>query len=302
MFGLGKPKQISETEAEGEVERAFHEIRQTLRVSGINLNFRTWAGYQKFFPVMWDAMRPNAETRAFETAADRVRAEAVRIAERLGKLDAATSLRLGESQSYQIRRALDLYHYINPKLLVLTSAVSLALDGERTGGATGSVELIERGAPTQMYPMEMVAEEPEDTRLRELFEDIKQTLSLSTINSDYRTLALWPDYLAAGWRALKPITKSEEYKQASEQLRKMAGEVAQTLPYGVPLSRERVEELGEDADEIIETTRKFEHILPSLIINIALFELDWRTPDTLVQSPFPVAARRDIGNRQGGGQ
>ncbi|MCA1603912.1 MAG: halocarboxylic acid dehydrogenase DehI family protein [Acidobacteria bacterium] len=300
MFGLGKPKPVTEREAEGEIERVYHEIKQVMRVTGINLNFRTWAGYENFFPAMWDAMRPNAETRRFEDAADRIRAEAVRATEQLGKLDAATSLRLGESQSYQIRRALDLYHYINPKLLVFTAAVSLALDGERTGSETESVELIERGAPARMYPMEMVAEEPEDTRTQELFDDIKKTLSLSSINSDYRTLALWSDYLAAGWKRLKPITESEEYKQASEHLRLKARDLARTLPYSVPLSRERVEELGEDADEIIETTWKFERILSSLIHNIALFELDWRTPDTLEESPFPVAARRDMGIGQGG--
>ena len=58
MLGLSKPKQVSEREAEGEIERVYHEIKQTLRVSGINLNFRTWADYEKFLPLMWDSMRP----------------------------------------------------------------------------------------------------------------------------------------------------------------------------------------------------------------------------------------------------
>jgi len=130
MFGLGKPKQVTEREAEGEVERVYHEIKQSLRVTGVNLNFRAWAGYEKFFPVMWDAMRPTVETRAFEEAADQVRAEAARAAETLGRLDAASQVQLGESQAYQIKAALDLYHYVNPKLLVFTSAVKLALNGE----------------------------------------------------------------------------------------------------------------------------------------------------------------------------
>jgi hypothetical protein len=113
MFGFGKPKQVAETEADGEIERVYHEIKQGLRVSGINLNFRTWAGYEKFFPAMWDAMRPVAETRAFETAADEVRAESVRIAETLGAIGAKSNANLGESQRYQIEKALELYHYIN---------------------------------------------------------------------------------------------------------------------------------------------------------------------------------------------
>jgi|GEM_PF-6708524 len=68
MFGMGKPRPVDEYEARGETERVYHAIRQTLRVTGVNLNFRTWAFFERFFPVMWDAIRPNAETRAFEEA------------------------------------------------------------------------------------------------------------------------------------------------------------------------------------------------------------------------------------------
>lgn len=120
MLGFGQPKQVAEHEAEGEIDRVYHEIKQTLRVTGVNLNFRIWASYERFFPVMWDAVRPNVETRAFENAADPLRTEAVRRATTLGSLEAAGRVRLGQSQIYQLRAALHLYHYINPKLLLLT--------------------------------------------------------------------------------------------------------------------------------------------------------------------------------------
>lgn len=92
VFGFGKPKQISETEATGEIERVYHEIKQSLRVSGINLNFRTWAGYEQFFPLMWDAMRPVAETREFENAADEIRSESVKSAAAPGMIRPARIL------------------------------------------------------------------------------------------------------------------------------------------------------------------------------------------------------------------
>jgi hypothetical protein len=50
-----------------------------------------------------------------------------------------------------------------------------------------------------------------------VFRDIKKTLGLSQINSDYRTLALWPDYLEAAWKGLKPVTQSDEYRQAARR-------------------------------------------------------------------------------------
>jgi hypothetical protein len=298
MPGLGKPQQVAEHEAEGDIARIYHEIKQSLRVTGINLNFRTWAGYSKFFPAMWAAVRPNVETRAFENAADRLRAEAVHAADALGRLEAASRVQLGESQMYQLRAALHLYHYINPKLLILTSAVRLALEGtpfDHENAAQARTELIERGEPVRMYPMEMVADPLNDARLRQLFDAIQQTLGLSTINSDYRTLALWPDYLAAAWEGLQEIIKGQAYGRASAELRERASTLARSLPYPIPLSRAHVAELGEDVDELLGVTTAFERLLPALILNIALLELDWQPMEVLSRSPFPAAPRSLLG-------
>lgn len=285
MFG-SKSNPVPEYKAEGELERVYHEIRQTLRVTGVNLNFRTWAHFGKFLPAMWDAFRPNAETRAFENAADEVRRRAVRLADQLPRLNAVGSLQLGESRSWQIQRALDLYHYINPKLLVLTSAVAASLRGEQPAGESGRPDKIAGGPPPGMYAMEMVDENPQEKQVRRLFNDIKKTLSLSSINSDYRTLALWPDYLQASWRQLKPVCQSGPFHQAAEELRKESRK--HHLPYDLHLSRAIVEELGEAADQILETTQKFEQLLPALILNIALLQFDWKQAPDLEQSPYPA--------------
>lgn len=291
---IGKPKPVPEYEAKGNIERVYHEIRQVLRVSGVNLNFRTWAGYGQFLPVMWDAIRANLETRIFEDAADQVRAEAVGLAGRLGRLDIRSRLSLGESQSYQVLKALDLYHYINPKLLVLTSAVRLALVGQgiRDAAAQMDVELIERGVPAHMYPMEMVSDKPDDELVKKTFKDIRRTLSLPSINSDYRTLALWPDYLVAAWSSLKPIIQRGGYRQASDELRETARKLALRLPYAIDLSMEKIKEIGED-EEVLDKTESFEMLLPGLIINIALLELDWHSAEALSPTPFPAERRQD---------
>lgn len=295
MLGIGKHTPVAEHEADGEIERVYHEIRQVLRVSGVNLNFRTWATFEKFLPVMWDALRPNLETRVFESAADRVRSETVTAASQMPRLNAPRSLQLGDSQRYQIQAALDLYHHINPKLLVITSAVRLALDGEKMGGGTAQrIEQIECGEPPNIYPMEMVVEKPDDDRLRDLFDDIVKTLGLSTINSDYRTLALWPDYVAAAWAKLKPLVQEAAYQQAGHALRMTARIAARQMPFAFDLSRERVAELGEDVDEIVKQTQNFEQLLPPLILNIALLQLDWKTPEALRQPPFPAKLRNGL--------
>src|SRR3569833_1008818 len=228
----GGPTPVPEYEAEGEIERVYHEVRQSLRGTGVNLVFRTWASYPKFLPAAWDALRPNVETTAFEQASDTLRTEAVRQAQSLASPGSLATDGWGESRAHQIRAALELYHSINPKLLVLACAVRQALQGETgTRPADVKAEPAPRGEPARMYPMEMEAQKPADKAVRRLFKDIQKTLTLPSINSDYRTLALWPDYLAAAWQRLKPICQSPAFAQAGTQLREQAQALARQLPY-----------------------------------------------------------------------
>lgn len=86
MAIFSKTKPIQEYEAEGETERIYYEIRQTLRSTGVPDPFCSWAGHGKFLPLAWSALQPNAETRAFEEASDRLRAEAARLLKPMEKI------------------------------------------------------------------------------------------------------------------------------------------------------------------------------------------------------------------------
>jgi Halocarboxylic acid dehydrogenase DehI. len=244
---------------------------------------------------MWDAMRPLVETAEFERAADELRAAAVNAASKLPRLEAKRRSNPGPSQAYQIRAALDLYHYVNPKLLIFTVVVRFALEDEpptATGYQAADSVLIERGVPLAMYPMEMEDEEPDDKRIANVFQDIKKTLSLEAINSDYRTLALWPEYLMAAWESLKPVTKTASYKEAAKEIGDNAVKLARTLPLAAPLSRKQIEETGEDADDFLKTTQRFEGVLSPLILNIGAMALDWASAEQLARSPFPARNRK----------
>jgi len=276
-IGSITPEPVSELKAEGDIQRVYHEIRQSLRVTGVNLNFRTWAAFDKFLPAVWDELRPNVETSLFADAAQDLREMALRSAESFRPSESDSHPPLGESRSYQIRAALELYDAINPKLLVLTSAVLQALQGERIAGVAGAdPPKIARGEPAKMYAMEMEDEKPAEKVLRRLFKDIRKTLSLPRINSDYRTLALWPDYLARAWNRLRPLCPRPDFARAAAELRERSRALARTLPFRISLTLGRVRELGEDAERVLETTQSFEQLLPTLILNMTLLQLDWK--------------------------
>lgn len=288
---MARPRQVSEREAHGEVERVLYEMRRTLRVTGLDVTVLTWAGFERFLVGMWEAMGPNAETRAFESAADEVRAQAVEAVERLGRLGAWDAVSLGESQRYQLRGALALYHYLNPKMLVFTSAVRLALRDEPVGALQpqGSAERVERGAPARMMAMEWVPERPDDARLRSLFKDIRETLGPPSLPGDFRGLALWPDYLEAAWERLGPWMKRTEWARACDALLATSRRLARLLPYEVALSRERLEVLHEDVEAIQRVTDQCEWRLPVLVLGMAAQVCD--VGDLEKRVPFPAEAR-----------
>ena len=295
-----RPRPIAEHEATGDTSRIYHEIRQTLRVSGVNLNFRTWAGYEEFFSEMWAAIQPVAASQAFEAASNELRGRAADMALRLPPLELTATP--GESQRFQIQRALRLYHYINPKLLLLTTIVRRGLAGEQSRDAGASpVDLgpkVPFGVPAAMAPMEMVDERPADTQTRRVFRDIQKTMRLSAVNSDYRTLALWPDYLSGAWAALKPLVRSKEYREAVAGIGGEAARLGQAFPVPTSINARRLKHRGERVASLIETTEGFERLLPGLILNIAVWSRAWTNPEELRKSPFPLVTG-DAEQRQG---
>jgi hypothetical protein len=293
MWPFEATKPVAEYDASDEIEELYHDIRQTLRVTGVNLLFRALAGYSNALPVIWQALHPVVSMRDFEQAADLVRAKAVALASAMDPVGAAKSITLGPSQAYQVQKALALYHYINPKLLVMVSALRSALEDQKEASDRQGRGLfagtVPRGEPSGMYPMDMVSEEPDDEQVAVLFKEITDRYALSSINSDYRTLALWPDYLEAAWRSLRRCSRTSVYDHAIQALQEDVRAQVQSLPV-VALPRVEFEERIPDAAAVKEKIANFERILPPLILNVALMSLDWHPTEILIPSPFPLGA------------
>lgn len=292
VLGWFRERPVSERRARGELERVYHEIRETLRVTGVNLVFRRWAAIPDALPAVWEALRPIAETRALEDAADALRAEAVEAVSDLPRPGAAAAVALGPSQAFQLDAALDLYRYVNPKLLLLVAATRLALEGRAAlaPAIDASAERVERGAPADMAAMELVPSRPRDPQLRALFQRIARAHEAEEVNSDYRTLALWPRYLEAAWEGLERTMRDPRYPERARRLRERARTLA--APGPLALSPRALRARGVDVDDFAHVTASFERILPQLILNVSLIALERRGVDDLKRSPFPPAAAR----------
>lgn len=277
-------------ETPGEAERVAYEIRQCFRVTGLGPAFSVWSSNPAVLAALWDALRPNVETRAFEESADRLRAEAVRLADGLDRLSALGPAQLGESQAYQAEAALMLQHYLSPKLLLFASAVSRALREPAQGG-DGSSELIERGAPARMAPLELVEEGAAEPGIQRVFKECRRVTGAGAAPLIVRALALWPRYLESGWERLRAVQQLPSYRAACDSLLSASEELSAELPHPVALSPERLAGLGADAGTLERDTIELERALPAACLDVALLGLDWQAPEILRRSPFPARAR-----------
>lgn len=125
----------------------LRDIRETLRATGTPELIRRWEK-RGLLPALWAALRPIVQTRAFENAADYLRAEAVRAAAG----PAGVFSPLSEPDRRRLGPLLELHHYLNAKLLLIASAVRAALqnDGVERLRSYQDVERVERGVPARM--------------------------------------------------------------------------------------------------------------------------------------------------------
>lgn len=244
---------------------------------------------------MWDAIRPNVETRAFEDASDRLRSEAVKAADRAGRAAARQHVGLGESQAFHIRETLRLFHYLEVKHLLLFSMVAQALDGDPATLVESGPDLaalIERGEPDDMLPMDAL-DQPSDREEAKLFESVQSALDDPVVPSVFLSLALWPRYLTTAWERIKPLMESNGYEEDTGRLLRLSRTLALQLPHKVDLMKSSMH--GEDLDALIVAAEKFERSAACMSLNVAILALDWNSPEEIARSPFPAKARLHLG-------
>lgn len=280
-------------------EQIEHELAQVLRVRGVHPIFDEWARWPRFFSVMWEDLRPNVTALGFDLAADHLRTDAVQAAKRLGPL--RVQARLGDSQRFQLGGALALYRYLDPKLLLIASAVRLALDDEPfgQGDSQGSAQPTLLGPAPRMPAIELLpdgdAPRPgaplTDRKLHALLERVRSALALPTLPADFRQLALWPEWLDAAWTQLAPHLATETWHRAVGELRAASHALARSLPHPMYLARARIERLGEDYVAIRGAVARAERQFSSLAIQVAQLSLEFAPADELAESPFPAMPR-----------
>lgn len=286
--------EVMPDQADERIRPIYEDIQRTLRVPFVNLIFRTLANYPDYFEPAWERLGLVLRTRAFEQAADEVRAQA--LLEPIPETSEVEWESLGELN--RIRAFNDTIHYVLPKLLLIATAfdeTSFGRTPEESGAGSagsGSAE-IPLGTAEGTTKVQMV--NPRDTtgRIRDLFESVKERHGHPLVSSYYRALGNWPDFLEAVWSRIEPLVGSTAYEERKRALIDRARAGTRELSFAGTGAAGMD---GKQRDEIRAILAAFRlKFIPEMSVDVALIKAMLDGTEAARSSRFSVADRTSPG-------
>ena len=275
-------KPVPEHRADEELSAVYRDLKATLGVPWVGVVTQAYAHYRPFFVEAWRQLRPTADSAFFhEASADLQRLSwdemsAFDITPQRPALEAAG---YADRELAQILDLLDLFDEGNPKYLILATVIRASLVEGRRLGPTQSTRLASKSSPraSQVGALPVMVEEHHAFGdLRGLYGEMKATLNLPFVNSDYKAMARWPSYLKLAWESLKPHLGGPAYARARQRLHARSVALMDEVPFPFLVDRDAAKALGMadgDLDELARTAELFQWLLPGLMLNVSHFKL-----------------------------
>ena len=282
---------VDETQADRPTIEAYELITRKLRVARVPLLFRALAGEKALLPC-WQALRPAVRLRAFEECADDLRARAARAAVDLGCPLIETQLEWAGydlDEIDEIRAQVNIFHYQNPKLLLVVAVLCEALGGEAGGGkeTPRATQRVPRGVPHEMGIVELVPEDANGSLAR-VFKSIRAHLGLGAVADDFRAFGRWPKYLNLAWDDARKRDAEPRARGALDELWMQAEAATSTLPVKVSIPDRTLSAAGADPARVRALVERFRRAMPGLTLDVAQFKVQLDGAEDALDSPFPV--------------
>lgn len=265
--------QVVQTETLPEVNACLSDIQDTMGVPWKPANWRNYATYPEVMQLFWQRLKPAVETEAFLR-------NSIAIAERAYLevnrwYQPSSQINLSPSERQHIQRELNAFTFGNPQLLIQQIALSRALQGEVVG--RDGTEPRHGASPYRHPEIQLLDEQAVEKRspqLQQVYQDIKQTLGLTVVNSDYQALAKWPDFFLPAWEDVKQWRQHQEYRTLEQQLIDTADDAVNRLHPKVVIGEQEIRDLLNDPgdfENLQQMVQMFSQLLPGLILNVAMF-------------------------------
>ena len=264
---------VPEHVAEGALSDVYARTKRGLGVPWMGVVAMAFAHYPRFYDRLWSALKPVVGLNAFAEACRTLRSAAEKEAKELrpppisARLDA---LGYSRREIDEVRACNEVFSVGNMPYLLMATLARLLLEGHVWAG-TGS--LAPRGdksgpgaKPTLIEPHHA------DPSIAAIYADIRETLGLPFVNTDYRAFARWPSYFSASWLDLKSTVTVLDYAPAVGRVHDIAVDMALSLPNPTGLMPEVLRAAameGGSVEEVLSVVRLFQWLLPGLVTNVA---------------------------------
>lgn len=267
---------VYDHEASPLVAGIYSELKAVLQVPWVGMITRAYARYPAFFATLWGGMRELCRSAVYVQAARELGAKVDADVLALSPPALTDRLqRLGylEEDFRNIRRVFEVFSHGNHLYQPLVMSALVLLEGNRLG-SDRRVPIPSAGRHAPRVPRQFVLMEAHHVagETRALYDDIKATLGLPYINSDYRALARWPSYLALAWSDLKPLVGTDCHRRIADAYHRRSVEAVLGFPNPGGLTPAAVRDAAaRDAsvDEVLSVVRLLLYNIPPLLVNMA---------------------------------
>lgn len=262
--------------ATGQIAAWYEDTKRVLQVPWMGVVTMAYAHYPTFFAELWRGLRPLCQSRPFVEACRELRqfveAKAAGL-EPKSLLGALREMGYAPREIEGIRRMNDVFSHGNQPYVVIAAIARHLLEGSEMAGGAEAEPFEGRHAPGIEVPFLLMEPHHADAPTRAVYEDIKATLGLPFVNTDYRAFARWPSYFALAWADLRDTAGTPEHEAVCQACHdRVAALAAEGLPNPGGLSPAALIQAAEaDAGpgEVLQVCRLFQWLLPGLITNVA---------------------------------
>lgn len=267
---------VEPAQASLEVQACLTEIQDTLGIPWTPTNWQTYASHPPVMQLFWKRLKPVTQTEAFLESAIALTEQAYRDSNDWYQPN--YQVEVDARQQRQIRRELDAFSFGNSQLLIQQVALSRTLAGEVVG-EEGKADPRRGSHPYRHPEIQLISEQSVreiSPEMQQVYQDIRQTLGVSIVNSDYQALARWSAFLIAAWEDIKLWRDRPEYHLLKQSIVQRANDAASRLHPAVFVGEQEIRDLldnPEDFEQIQQTVQMFTDVLPELMIQNALFHM-----------------------------
>jgi len=271
---------VPEFLADARLKAVYEDTKTTLQVPWMGVVTMAFAHYPTFYAALWDGVRDVCASAQFAAAcrALRAQAEAAAVPLRPARLqDELMASGYAETEIDEIRDLIEVFSQGNMPYLMIATAARLLLEGfdlGREGRIAPSA-----GRPSAPSRLTLIEPHHADAPTAVVYKEIRETLGLPFVNTDYRALARWPSYFARAWGDLRARIAGPDYESAVQSVHDFAVAQCKQLPVPQRLTTDRLRAAAQrDAplDEVTAVVRLFQWLLPGLVTNVACFQAQLR--------------------------